>query len=356
MSAKPSSPFVTRLMATTSNVVNVTSVSVRGQIALWPLIKLLWLSLALISIALSASFGQGNAYVQTADTVLTPGEHYVTLNGLRFRYAVVGQGPVCLMPTPGWGPSYDAYLLAMKPLERYLTLVHLDTRGTGKSQRPPTPNDYTLTQFMDDLTALQTYLNQPKVWLMGHSQGGYLVMRYASLYPDRCRGLLVIDGTVGKDSVYEADFEKQLLKRQSEPWFKGAYKTGVDESRPISERLNLAMPFYFHDARTMPAAMTTLSKSSQSAQAYQGFKTSKMGDTFLLPTLNRITAPTLVLVGDDDFICPVESQAKRIRAAIPTADLVIIPEAGHFPFLEQRDRFFAKTEAWLSRQGLQPQD
>lgn len=317
--------------------------------------KTILLTLVLVGAALSISFGQNNTYSRFADTVLAPGEHYALLNGLRFRYAVAGKGPVCLVPTPGWGPSYDAYLLAMKPLERYLTLVHLDTRGTGKSQQPPTPNDYTLPQFMDDLTALQTYLNQPKVWLMGHSQGGYLVMRYASLYPDRCQGLLVIDGTAGKDSVYQADFNAQLLKRQNEPWFKRAYKTGIDESRPASERLNLAMPFYFHDARAMPAAMVTLGKSSQSAQAYQGFMTSKMGDTFLLPTLNRITAPTLVVVGDDDFICPVESQAKRIRAAIPTADLVIIAEAGHFPFLEQQDRFFAETEAWLVRQGLQPQ-
>lgn len=316
--------------------------------------KTLSLGLTLISITLLSAFGQANVHIRTADTVLAPGEHYATLNRLRFRYAVAGQGPVCLMPTPGWGPSYDAYLLAMKPLERYLTLVHLDTRGTGKSQRPPTLNDYTLDQFMADLSALQQYLHQPKVWLMGHSQGGYLVLRYASLYPDRCRGLLVIDGTAGKDSVYQADFEKQLLKRQGEPWFKSAYKTGADESKPISERFNLAMPFYFHDVRNRPAAMTTLGKSSQSAQAYQGFTTSKMGDTFLLPTLNRITAPTLVLVGDDDFICPVESQAKRIRAAIPNANLVIIPEAGHFPFLEQRDRFFAETEAWLARQGLQP--
>ncbi len=317
--------------------------------------KTLLLRIALISIVFSASFGQGNAYVHAADTVLAPGEHYATLNGLRFRYAVAGQGPVCLMPTPGWGPSYDAYLLAMKPLERYLTFVHVDTRGTGKSQRPPTLNDYTLDQFMADLSALQQYLHQPKVWLMEILlQGGYLVMRYASQYPDRCRGLLVIDGTAGKDSVYQVDFEKQLLKRQGEPWFSKAYKTGVDESKPMSERLNLAMPFYFHDVRNMATAIGTLGRSSQSVQAYQGFTTSKMGDTFLLPTLNRITAPTLVVVGNDDFICPVESQAKRIQAAIPTADLVIIPEAGHFPFLEQRDQFFAETEAWLVQQGLQP--
>ncbi len=288
------------------------------------------------------------------DTLLSPGEHYATLNGLRFRYAVAGQGPVCLMPTPGWGPSYDAYLLAMKPLERYLTLVHLDTRGTGKSQRPATPQEYTLDQFMADLAAFQRYLHQPKVWLMGHSQGGYLVLRYASLYPDRCAGLLVVDGTAGRDSVYQADFEQQLRKREHQPWFRSILKTGVDASRPLTERINLAaaLPCYFHDVQKMPAVMAVMGKSSLSAAAYQGFTTSKMGGAFLLPTLGRITAPTLVLVGDDDFICPVESQAKRIRAAIPGAELVIIAEAGHFSFLEQGERFFAETEAWLTRQGV----
>jgi proline iminopeptidase len=48
----------------------------------------------------------------------------------------------------------------------------------------------------------------------------------------------------------------------------------------------------------------------------------------LRPELGRITAPTLVVVGDDDFICDVVS-AREMADAIPGARLAIIPEAGH---------------------------
>jgi pimeloyl-ACP methyl ester carboxylesterase len=52
------------------------------------------------------------------------------------------------------------------------------------------------------------------------------------------------------------------------------------------------------------------------------------------PTLERITVPTLVLVGDEDTLTPV-SDALAMSAAIPGSRLVTIPGAGHLAPLEQ---------------------
>ena len=74
---------------------------------------------------------------------LQNGEFTAKLNGLKLWYKVSGQGPVCLMPAPGWGPSSDLYFRTLKSLEKTFTIVYLDTRGTGRSERAKSATEYT---------------------------------------------------------------------------------------------------------------------------------------------------------------------------------------------------------------------
>ena len=72
----------------------------------------------------------------------------------------------------------------------------------------------------------------------------------------------------------------------------------------------------------------------------------------LRPVLGRIGAPTLVIAGEEDFITgPV--CAEEIAAALTDATLVLLPDCGHFIFLEQRDRFAAAVTAFLA-EGAPP--
>src|SRR5216683_8286267 len=57
---------------------------------------------------------------------LAPGEFTAELNGLKLWYKVSGNGPVCLIPTPAWGPSSDLWFRTLKPLENTFTIVYLD--------------------------------------------------------------------------------------------------------------------------------------------------------------------------------------------------------------------------------------
>ncbi len=68
------------------------------------------------------------------------------------------------------------------------------------------------------------------------------------------------------------------------------------------------------------------------------------------PLLGEIRAPTLVLVGHDDVICP-PSQAAILQAGIPNAELVVFEGSGHFPFIEEPDRFVGVVRGWLSLVG-----
>ena len=56
------------------------------------------------------------------------------------------------------------------------------------------------------------------------------------------------------------------------------------------------------------------------------------------PVVSAVRVPTLVIVGEEDALTPVE-ESRRLAEAIPGARLEIIPQAGHLPNLEQPDRF-----------------
>ncbi len=75
----------------------------------------------------------------------------------------------------------------------------------------------------------------------------------------------------------------------------------------------------------------------------------------LLPELGKITVPTLVVVGDDDFICDKVSQADRITKQIPSSYEIVVADAGHFCWFEQPKPFFDGVEGWLGKQGVKEQ-
>jgi pimeloyl-ACP methyl ester carboxylesterase len=77
----------------------------------------------------------------------------------------------------------------------------------------------------------------------------------------------------------------------------------------------------------------------------------RIGATFpsrfdLRPELQAITAPTLIVHGEDDAI-PLAS-SREITAAIPNARLLVLPGVGHFPHVEQPDAFFGPVDTFLS--------
>ena len=76
-----------------------------------------------------------------------------------------------------------------KQLEKIFTVVTLEQRGAGKSFYPfAKSGEITINTFVDDIYMLSTYLlkrfNQEKLYLVGHSWGSVLGLRFIQLYPD----------------------------------------------------------------------------------------------------------------------------------------------------------------------------
>jgi proline iminopeptidase len=291
---------------------------------------------------------------QSVDERLTAGSHTADVAGNRLHYEVRGSGPVLLFPSPGWGPSIS-YLLPQPALERHCTVVYFDTRHSGESTGPEEADQYTLAHFVSDIEGLRQYLGAPRVFLAGHSAGGQQVLAHGIEHSEHLLGIIAVDAIAAPDDLRTRELLAAMDRRRTHPFYRArpgfvdtavAIMTGADRTpRSITEKLEAIGPFYFHDPELAASVMPTL-RVDETVNRYadaSGFQ----GDD-VLADLHRITVPTLVIVGDDDFICDPVSQAARIAERIPSSTLVTIEDSGHVPWAEQPARFDAACDTWLA--------
>jgi proline iminopeptidase len=275
---------------------------------------------------------------------------FTTSDGRELHYQRSGTGPV-LVVHPG-GPGFSTtYLGDMSGLGDRHTLVILSPRGTGASDRPADPGDYHLDDYVADLEELRDHLGLEKMLLLGYSHGGIVAQAYALAHPGRVSRLVlaVTSARFGPDQ--EAATREGKEKRSGEHWYPDAMAASQEEldSATDDQRRDNAMrgmPFYF--ARFGPAEaayVDTFRSDPINADAQRVFG-SELPNLDLRSRLSNITSPTLVITGEEDFICgPV--CAHEMTAAIPGAREVIVPDAGHMVVFEQRQAFHDEVAGFL---------
>ena len=90
----------------------------------------------------------------------------------------------------GPGNSSD-YMASLEELQNEkITVVTYDQRGTGQSSEPS--EGFGLLKYVEDLEAVREALGSEKVHLFGHSWGGIVAMRYATIHPDRVKSIILM--------------------------------------------------------------------------------------------------------------------------------------------------------------------
>jgi proline iminopeptidase len=285
---------------------------------------------------------------------LTPGEFTFDSNGLKLWYKVSGAGPVCVMPSPGWGASSDLYFRTMQPLEKLFTVVYLDSRGTGRSQKPAAATDYTWDLLIADVEALRVHLKQEKLWLMGHSEGGMTVLQYAAKNPDRVQGLILISTSAVVDKFQDTDTQTRLQRRQNQSGFAEAVQAMQRVSNTDAEfkqQVQTFLPLYWAEPSRIAQQRANFDAQTYSAAAGKGLTASKRFPFDLTRALRSVKAPALIVVGTDDaFTSP--TAAKRLHLNLPNSKLLLLESCGHYPWLEQSTIFFAEVPVFLDRLGF----
>jgi pimeloyl-ACP methyl ester carboxylesterase len=129
----------------------------------------------------------------------------ISLNGVRLFYEQHGAGtPICCVH--GAGGSSAAWQVAVPELSRYGRVIIYDRRGSGRSERPPTPRPVTVTEHVEDLFQLLTRVaDRQGAVVIGRSYGGGVALHLALAHPDDVRGLVLLEPAVnGLSAEYDA--------------------------------------------------------------------------------------------------------------------------------------------------------
>jgi len=280
-------------------------------------------------------------------------EGLTTADGRRLAYKRAGTGPTLVCH--GGGPGFSAlYLGNLSGLDDRLELVLLDPRGTGGSDRPADPRAYTIEDYASDVEELRAHLGLERISLLGHSHGGMVATAYASRYPERVERLVLASTLVRWAPEQEAAMEEAVASHSDEPWYAEA-KTALETEQAgafatdeeLGELAIQEMPFYFASYGDKERAyLETLRADTPNADTLRFFN-QEIFETFdLRPELEKITAPTLVVTGSEDFITGPPSAAE-IEQGIADVVKVVIPGAGHFIFVEAPEAFGEAVVSFL---------
>lgn len=253
---------------------------------------------------------------------------------------------------PG-GPGYSArYFGDLAGLGRDLGLVLLDPRGTGGSERPVASSAYRIEDYVADLEELRVHLGSESISLLGHSHGGVVAAAYASTYPGRVEKLVLASTLARFQKEQEEAMQAGLEARSGEPWYTDAVEAlETEQAGAFSSDEELGalvlreFPLYFaHYGQAEAEYLGTLTEAPN-GDALGLFNREIFATFDLRPQLPKVTARTLVVTGERDFITgPICTQDFDL---IPNCRTAILPDVGHFIFIEARDLFRDKVRAFL---------
>jgi pimeloyl-ACP methyl ester carboxylesterase len=263
-----------------------------------------------------------------------------TDDGRVLAWHEAGSGPVLLCHPGGPGAS-AAYFGDLPELAAQRTVLLLDPRGTGGSDRPSDRGDYDLEQYAQDIEAVREHLGLERLDLLGHSHGGFVAMVWGGAHPERV-GRLILASTTPRflDEIGAAQRER-IGSHQGQPYFedamqalqahrRGEYRDDA-ELGELRRRESLLFAPVGTDPGASAAVGAALGRAGTNADALRHFNERIAGTMDLRPRLARIDAPTLVIGGDQDAFATGLHDA---AAALPNATLTVLPGHDHFPFLE----------------------
>jgi proline-specific peptidase len=274
-------------------------------------------------------------------------------DGRKLGYRQLGNGPV-LVCHPG-GPGFSSlYFGDLAGLWEKYTLVLLNPRGTGGSDRPPDSRAYQTDDYVDDVEALREHLGLERMLLLGHSHGGMVAQAYAARFPGRVRKLVLASTLARFGPAQEGAMRAGMEQRSNEPWYPDAAAALEEEQaaqyetdEQISALAFREFPLYFARYGPVEAGyLDSLKTETVNGDALRLFNT-EIFTTFDLRSVHEhISAPTLVITGGEDFICG-PACGDEIASGIKGAHKVIVGDAGHFLFVEQPEAFHSEVSDFL---------
>jgi len=272
----------------------------------------------------------------------------IQINGFDLYYREAGSdtGHVPIVVLHGGpGHSSQSFKQGFDFLALQYRVIYYDQRGSGNSQIKPDAAYYTVDQLVEELeTIRRDVIGTEKIIVMGHSAGGALAQRYALDYPEHVESLILVSSIQINNGV-----RAPLVWDVFNPalFVLGA---GFPPAEPESANawfMQLLLP------SSLPRLYDPGHRSLIEDSGYVSFATWRavsrsLEGADLQEALRQLQVRTLVIYGAADAGYTGEANATALCRLLPDCTRVGFEHSGHWPFLEEPERFAVEVMAFLA--------
>ena len=242
----------------------------------------------------------------------------IRLNGIEIYYETEGTGEPLLLLHGGTGCQENWAHAGRDQFAHEYALILPDARGHGRTTNPG--RTITHRQCALDTLALLDRLGISKCRAIGLSMGGNILLHMATLQPDRIEAMVLVSAT-----MYFPEQARAIMRQ-----------VPAAQDQPPQEWETMRRRHQHGDEQIVALWDWT-----------RGMSASYDDMNFTPASLSKITASTLIVYGDRDFLYPVEMAVEMYRA-IPRSALWVVPNGGHGPvFFDAAARFAQTALAFL---------
>jgi pimeloyl-ACP methyl ester carboxylesterase len=274
-------------------------------------------------------------------------EWQIELHGRRAIYRIAGDGPAVVL-VHGMLNSSSHWQSVALDLAAEHTVIAPDLIGHGDSAAPR--GDYSLGAHAASIRDLLTALGIERATVVGHSLGGGVAMQFAYQFPQRTERLaLVSSGGLGRRvhgflraaTLPGSEFVLPLL----------AGPQVLSAGRAVGRVLARAGVKLGNDALEMARGHASLGDPESRAAFVHTLRASVDAGGQRVQAVDRLylaeELPLLIVWGAGDRIIPPE-HGQRAHELVPGSRFELFERAGHFPHLDEPERFVATLEDWIA--------
>jgi proline iminopeptidase len=283
-----------------------------------------------------------------------------SIDGVELYYRITGAGPDTIVIIHG-GPGMSISYLEpdLEPLSEKYTLIFYDQRGAGRSTMTLDPSLLHIDRYIADLEAVRRHFGINRLNLLGHSWGATLGVLYLRAHPGNVSRLVMVSPGPVRIDPYDAMFFPRVTEWMDETQlaeFESLHKTFIEGKGDIlaacREFTSIFKRGYFYDpfdletfARMRGEICNAPEAALRNTWAVNALTLQSLGEFDWRNDYGDIDIPVLIITGVRD-IFPVENFYEW-EAALPNAKLFLLDRSGHYPHVEQPEKFFPRVEAFL---------
>ncbi len=250
---------------------------------------------------------------------------YLSINETKIYYEVHGEGePLAFLNGIFMSTSSLSQFIPIFS-KKYKVILH-DFRGQWNSGKEG--EEYSLELHSKDFLGLLDSLHIEKINIVGVSYGGEVALKFASLFPEKVKSLIIIS------SVSEVDDE---LEEKIKRWIDGA------KSKKVDIFVNSWIKDVYSEEFLRKYENFLRTKLEESLQNFDYDASIKLMESFLklkdtpiTPKLNNISVPSLIIAGEFDTLKPPKF-SKIIHNNIPQSEFLIVGNSGHAITVEKME-------------------